>query len=397
MLASDVLQISLRQLSRNRRRYRGVIIGIALGIAGFVTVLTMGDSVETDLANNLEILGSATILKATWDYDRSQRWHHGQFYDKDIETLRELPGVRSVSPVVWKVNLRVSHNNAKMLGRLMGVEPNFFVTTYLPIVKGRSLTEEDIQNRASVCIIGQTVSKTLFKDDPNPIGKEIFVAGQSLRVIGEIGGVEDKGFLETLIVPLTMARSRFNDMYELKDIYVRAATWDVVSYLHKAMFDVLAANQPAYARGLQIRYFPERIQAIQHAIMLVKIFIYTSLVVTLLLGGLGITNVMLGAVRERTTEIGLRKAVGATEEMIMKQFMLESVTISLMGAAIGMVVGIISVELLKLVFATVPAYTVFVASLLGGVLFGVLLGVVSGYIPARKASRLDPSEAMRFE
>jgi len=112
----------------------------------------------------------------------------------------------------------------------------------------------------------------------------------------------------------------------------------------------LTANQPAYANGMEVRYFPERIQAIQNAIMLVKIFIYTSLVVTLLLGGLGITNVMLGAVRERTTEIGLRKAVGATEEMIMKQFILESVTISLMGAAIGMGVGFISVECLK-VFA----------------------------------------------
>jgi putative ABC transport system permease protein len=148
---------------------------------------------------------------------------------------------------------------------------------------------------------------------------------------------------------------------------------------------------------MQVRYFPERIQTIQNAIMLVKIFIYTSLVVTLLLGGLGITNVMLGAVRERTTEIGLRKAVGATEEMIMKQFLLESVTISLMGAAIGMVIGFISVELLKGVFNTVPAYNVLFASIIGGVIFGVLLGVASGYLPARKASRLDPSEAMRFE
>lgn len=397
MLASDIIQISLRQLYRNRRRYRGVIIGIALGIAGLVTVFTMGDSVESDLAKNLEILGSATILKATWDYDRSTRWHHGQFYPKDIEDLSKLPNVRSVSPAVYRNALKISRNGDKMVGRLMGVEPNFFVTIYLPIVRGRSISDIDLQDRASVCVIGQTVTKNLFKDGSDPIGKKIFVAGHSIKIIGEIGGVEDKGFLETVLVPLTMARSRFDNLYEIKDIYLRAANWDSVVPLHRAMLDLLVSNQPGYSDGIQVRYFPERIQTIQNAIMLVKIFIYASLVVTLLLGGLGITNVMLGAIRERTTEIGLRKAVGATEEMIMQQFLLESVTISLMGAAIGMAVGFISVEVLKGVFDTIPAYRVFVFSLVGGMLFGVLLGVASGYLPARKASRLDPSEAMRFE
>jgi len=180
-------------------------------------------------------------------------------------------------------------------------------------------------------------------------------------------------------------------------MYVRAENWDAVAPLHTAMYELLKRNQPGYSDGIQIRYYPERIRTIQNAIMLVKMFIYASLVVTLLLGGLGITNVMLGAIRERTTEIGLRKAVGATEEMIMQQFLLESVTISLMGAAIGMVVGFLSVETLQGLFETVPAYSAFAASLAGGIIFGVLLGVASGYFPARKASKLDPSEAMRFE
>jgi len=357
----------------------------------------MGDSVESDLAKNLEILGSATILKATWDYDRSKRWHHGQYYPKDIDDLRNLPDVRSVSPSVYRYSQTVSRNNDKMIGRLMGVEPNFFVTIYMPIVRGRSISEADLRERASVCVIGQTITKTLFKDGSDPLGKEIFIAGHSMKVIGEIGGVEDKGFLETVLVPLTVARSRFDHLYEIKDVYVRAENWDAVGPLHTAMIQLLKRNQPGYSDGIQVRYYPERIRTIQNAIMLVKMFIYASLVVTLLLGGLGITNVMLGAIRERTTEIGLRKAVGATEEMIMQQFLLESVTISLMGAAIGMVVGFLSVETLQGLFETVPAYSAFAASLAGGIIFGVLLGVASGYFPARKASKLDPSEAMRFE
>jgi putative ABC transport system permease protein len=397
MFASDLIEISFRQLYRNRRRYRGVIIGIALGIAGLVTVFTMGDSVESDLANNLEILGSATVLKATWDYDRSTRWHHGQYYRRDVDDLSRLPGVKSVSPAVWMNERTLSHNDKKMKGRIMGVEPSFFPTIYIPVPKGRAITQADIEKRRSVCVVGQTVTKTLFKQNQDPIGKELFVAGHVFRIVGEIGGVEDKGFLESVLVPLSVARSRYPNLYEVKDVYVRAVNWDVVADLHQNMLNLLRKNHPGYAEALRVKYYPERIQTIKNAIMLVKLFIYASLVVTLLLGGLGITNVMLGAVRERTKEIGLRKAVGATEDMIMKQFLLESVTISLMGAGIGMVTGFVSVEMLKRVFETVPAYSVFVASLVGGVTFGVLLGIISGYLPARKASRLDASEAMRFE
>jgi putative ABC transport system permease protein len=116
-----------------------------------------------------------------------------------------------------------------------------------------------------------------------------------------------------------------------------------------------------------------------------------------LLGGLGITSVMLAAVRERTTEIGLRKAVGATDGMIMSQFLMEAVGISLLGAGLGIVLGVISVQVLEKVFNTVPSYSVLIASLFGGLLFGVLLGMISGLMPARRASSLDAADAMRFE
>ena len=109
---------------------------------------------------------------------------------------------------------------------------------------------------------------------------------------------------------------------------------------------MLVNNQPGYSEGMEVRYYPERISTIKRAVLLVKLFLYAALAVTLLLAGLGITNVMLAAVRERTTEIGLRKAVGATEAMIMSQFLLESVSISLMGAMVGILVGFASVEIL---------------------------------------------------
>lgn len=396
MLVSDLIQISLRQLHRNRRRYKSVILGIALGIAGLVTILTMGDSVETDLGHNLELLGSATILKATYDSDRKLKWHQGQYHQKDVEDLRKLPGVKSVSPAVWS-GQHFSNGSKKMHSKLMGVGEDFFDTIYIPITKGRRLTAKDDVARNSVCVAGETVLKNLFDGDTDPSNKEIFISGHMFKVVGLMGGVEDKSLMESVLIPISVARSRFASMYEIRDIYIRAVNWDVVSQLHNRIMNVLVNNQPGYAESMTVKYYPERIKTIKQAVFLVKVFLYAAMGVTLLLGGLGITNVMLGAVRERTTEIGLRKAVGATEGMIMTQFLVESVSISLMGAVLGMVVGFISVEVLKEVMKTVPAYRVFVISLMGGVLFGVLLGMISGFLPAKRASSLDAAEAMRFE
>jgi putative ABC transport system permease protein len=216
-------------------------------------------------------------------------------------------------------------------------------------------------------------------------------------VIGILGGMEDPLFDETILIPFTVARSRFAYMYEIKDIYVRAVNWDIVGQLQQQIYESLLRNRPAFADSVEVRFFPERIQTVQRAVLLVKVFLYFALLVTLVLGGLGITNVMLAAVQERTTEIGLRKAVGATDKMIMSQFLLESVGISITGAIIGTLSGYLVVEWLIRIFQTIPDQQVFYASLIGGVLFSVILGVASGLLPARRASQLDAAEAMSFE
>ena len=216
-------------------------------------------------------------------------------------------------------------------------------------------------------------------------------------MVGVIGGVEDVSNPDTIIIPISVARSRYANMYHIRDIYVRAENWDVVKAVQQNVLNVLSRNQPAYADAMTVIYYPEALKTIQRTVLVVKMFLYASLGVTLLLGGLGITNVMLAAVRERTTEIGLRKAVGATDSMIMSQFLMEAIGISLLGAGMGIVLGIISVEILEKVFNTVPSYRVLIASLFGGLLFGVVLGMISGLMPAKRASSLDAADAMRFE
>ncbi len=396
MFLADLATVSLKQIYRNRRRYKGVIIGISVGIAGIIVVLTMGDSVEQNLGQNLELLGSATIVKASFDYTKSKRKHGGQYLPKDVEDIKKLPGVKSVSPVVVTYPTFTYKLN-KMTGRLLGVEENFFDTIHIPMASGRRITSDDVAWLNSVCVVGKEVVRTLFSKDENPLGEKIFIGGHVFRIVGVMGGVEDPTFLSTIIIPISVGRARFAQMFDIKNIYVRAINWDVVAQLHKDLYKLLTTNQPGYAESMDVRSFPERIKTIQHAVLLVKVFLYSALLVTIILGGIGIMNVMLAAIRERTKEIGLRKAVGATEEMILSQFLFESVSISLTGAILGIFLGFVSVQILKGVFQTSPAYGVFALSVLGGVIFGVILGIVSGVLPAIKASRLDPAESMRFE
>jgi putative ABC transport system permease protein len=229
------------------------------------------------------------------------------------------------------------------------------------------------------------------------VGGSIFIDGHSFKVIGIIGGVNAKEFESTIFIPLNVARARIPDMLKVRDIYIRAANWDAVPHVQRSALQVLSRNQPGYSAAMHVRHYPERIRTIQNTVLLVKLFIWASIGVTILLGGLGVTSVMMAAVRERTQEIGLRKAVGATDSMIMAQFLVESVIISLTGALSGLFMGLVAVAALKRYLHIQPQYDFFIISLFTTVALGVILGVITGLSPARKASKLTTVDAMRFE
>lgn len=398
MFVEDLAKIALRQVFRNRRRYRGALIGTTLGIAGLITVMTVGDSVQDLLGLNLEILGSATMVKAQWQHRAADNWHSGEYSMKDVADLRKVPIAHQVAPTVWMTPLTATHlRNKKLNVRLGGLEPSFFRVVHLPVTKGRGITDDDVEQRRHICLIGDKVEKALFQDGEPGIGKIITVEGVNFEVVGVMGAVEEAEFQDTILVPITVARSKIPGMWPIRHIYIRAKNWDLVPQLHEETVRILKANHPGYADSMLIVYFKERIDAIQKIAFLFKFFLYAAIVVTLILGGLGITNIMLALVKERTTEIGLCKAVGATERAIVQQFVCESLSVSLAGAAAGIVFGLISVEILKRVLATSPSYEVFALSVLAGVVVGLFLGVASGAIPARAAGKLDPVEAMRFE
>ncbi|AFM23799.1 ABC transporter permease [Desulfomonile tiedjei] len=395
MLLIDLLETSIRQIYRNKRRYKGAVIGTALGIAGLIVVATIGESVESAIGRNLEMLGSATIVKAAWDH-RSQTWHKGQYYESDVVQLRQLPGIMQVSPTVWKAREQIDFQKSNMKARIGGVEANFFETLHLPVAKGRSILPPDAKERRQICIIGETIEKEFFHDG-HAVGNAILVQGLSFEVIGVLGGTEDPEYMETVLIPLTVAKTKLKNMTEITDIYIRAIDWDAAPQVHRAATYLLRKNHPGYAEAMQITYYADRISAIKTVVLIFKLFLYGAIAVTLILGGLGITNVMLAIVNERTREIGLREALGATEPMIMRQFLCESLAVSLVGASIGITVGITMVQTLNSVIGTYANNSVFVISIFLAVAIGIILGVVSGLIPARRAGKLNAVEAMKFE
>jgi len=395
MLLVDLLETSLRQIYRNRRRYKGAVLGTALGIAGLITVMTVGDSIEGLIGRNLEILGSATIIKAQWDY-RSQIWHMGYYSRRDIQNISRLPGVLQVAATTWKGSQDIDFQKITYKARIGAVEANFFDTIYLPIAKGRRLSVKDVSEMRSVCVIGETVQKELFNNE-DPLGKKLMIQGQPFEIIGILGGAEDPDYMETVLVPFSTAGARFRGMKEITDIYVRAVDWDVAPELHRQVSIMLKAGQPGYADSMQITYYADRITAIKTVVLIFKLFLYGAIIVTLILGGLGITNVMLAIVNERTREIGLREALGATEKMIMSQFLTESLSVSLIGAIIGILIGFLAVQSLHTLLDTGSDARIFLASVLFSVAIGVILGVCSGLVPAKRAGRLNAVEAMKFE
>lgn len=397
MLVYDVIKISVRQIYRYKRRFISAVLGMGLGIAGLITMFTAGDSVETFIGMNLELLGHATVIKVEWHSTPEKSWHRGDYMETDVEDLRKLPGVLAVSGTVWMDPAKVTHRQKKANARIGGVEEEYFRVNHLPLVEGRGLVDKDIIEYRHVCVIGQEIEEELFGDEPSAIYKQVVVRGVALTVVGVLNRTEDPRFGRTLFLPLTVGKGRIKGMQDLNPIYVRADGWDVMPSLLKNIKRLLKTNHPGYEDSMWVHYNEDIVTWIRRIVFLFQSLSVCAIVVTLILGGLGITNVMLAMVTERTTEIGLRKAVGATEGIILFQFLCESLTAGLVSAALGSAVGAAALELLEHILGTTHDYRVLILSILGSAVLGVCLGVLSGVVPALRASKLDPVDAMRFE
>lgn len=396
-MLTDLIRTALRQIHRNRRRYRGAILATTVGIAGLTTIITVGDSVEKRVGMNLEILGSATIVGARWDTQRKTQWHPGHFTRDDVNALAELPRVFEVAAAAWKHGDKAVYGSIKKHAKLAGVDASFFTMYYLPLDRGRHLTTQDNEQRAQVCVLGDKIAAELFDSSSVVLGKRILIRQIPFTVVGVLKRAEHIEFENAVFIPLTTANTLIPGMRHIGEIYVRAVDWNAVPQLHEAVARTLTERKPQYVETMQFYHYPERIKAIRNIGFFLKVVILGSIGITLLLGGFGIANLMFAVVRERTTEIGLRVAVGATRKTILTQFLCEAIMISLTGAALGILLGFIAIRVFTAYGDVTYEPSVFLFSVLVSVGTAFLLGIAAGLIPARAASKLSALEALRYE
>jgi putative ABC transport system permease protein len=373
------------------------MIIVCLGIAGTICVATLGDSVEVAIGRNLELLGRACLIEAAWSSEAKAEASGERFSSQDLNDLRRLPKIVYATPFIRRTNQLLFSGARQFRGKVLGVDEDFFAAMDLRFSLGRGISKADVASRRSICVIGSAIRNELFPGAASVLGKTLRTEGLRMRVIGVLGGVEDKSYAETVILPLSVAKTQLSGVTGIEGIYVRAANWDDVARLQEQVSAILQKNRPGYSEYVEVHHFPHKIKAIKKSAFLVKGLLYTALGVTLLLGGLGISNLMLAAVQERTKDIGLRKAVGASETTILWQFLAEAIAISVTGAIFGVVAAISAVEIARISLHVFPDYGVLLLSILFTLIFGVALGAAAGFVPARKASRLDAVEAMRFE
>jgi putative ABC transport system permease protein len=387
----ETIKLALQSIRRNPLRSFLTVLGVVVGVAAVIAMVTIGTGTTAKVTADLAKLGSNLLFVAP-----------GQFGPaRDIEAMRsQLGGVRAIAPVAQK-SVRVVRGSESRNTVVTGTDNDYFVTQGWTLTAGRVFLDGELRAGRAACIVGETVRKELF-GQRDPIGQSIRIHGVSCEVIGllEVKGQSSFGTDQDdiVIVPLRAFQRRIAGNTDVAQIYVSARD-GVDTAKVQADIERLLRERRNIGRGVEddfsVRDMKEIVQATAGATAMLTGLLGAVAAVSLLVGGIGIMNIMLVSVTERTREIGIRLAIGAVEGQVLLQFLVEAVILSLFGGLIGVVVGLALAGLgtaqLEVPFLVEPAIILIAFG------FSALVGVVFGYFPARRAARLDPIEALRRE
>lgn len=405
MNIGNLLKIALKALNNNKLRCFLTMLGIIIGVASVITMLAIGQGSKNSIKAQISEMGSNMIMIHPGNMQRGgvrQSADDMQTLEvSDFEALQTVKGVAAISPSVNSAGQLVNGNN-NWPSSIYGVTPEYLDIRKLKVKDGAMFTEHDIKSAAKVCIIGKTVADNLFPNGDNPVGRVIRFGKIPLTVIGvlESKGTNSMGMDQddVVIAPYTTVMKRILAIDYIQGIFASAVDENRTEETIDQITEVLRTRhkiQEGADDDFEIRSQQELSQMMNSTSDMMTVLLACIAGISLLVGGIGIMNIMYVSVTERTREIGLRMSIGARGVDILSQFLIEAVIISVSGGIIGILVGCIATWLVNII-AHWPVYIQLYSVLLS---FAVctITGIFFGWYPAKKAAGLDPIEAIRYE
>jgi putative ABC transport system permease protein len=387
----DLLRVSVRQVIRHRRRYLGVVLAIALGVAGFINIITMSREVKRNFNEDLDLIGGATVIRVYFDNSRSYRpqW----FRDNTLAALSRIKGFKEMTLTAVKGGQTNWHGQQYGFG-LVAVDEAFWGVRNFWAQTGNLFGAEAVKQRKRECVLGAELARKIF-GSYDVRGRTMEINNELYWISGVLGGVTDSSVANAAFLPLTTAMDRMSGRLLPDRLYLRCQTWDDVAPVAKAIPEIIKSSQSPEELHVEVSW--EGLKRVQQLAWWIEFMVYLAISATFLLGGVGIWNVMMAAVVTRTREIGLKKAMGAEDKDILAQFLSEALCLSMGAALLGALVGRILMEILGYMIGSRPAENLFFVALALGFLFAVILGVGAGLYPSLRASRMEVVSAIRYE
>lgn len=391
-------------LVANKLRSLLTMLGIIIGVAAVIALVSIGNGVKQDIENSISSLGSNLLVvlpgAPRTPGARSSQGSMKSLKISDYEAIAKLEGVKAASPMT-NGSYVVIYQNKNWTTSVAGVNSNFQDVNNWTMTSGRFFSDKNVQNRERVAVVGQTVVKNLFTDE-DPVGKEIRVKNIPFRVIGVLkskgNGTMGNDQDDTVLIPYTTSMERVEGIDYLRRVYVVAKDDEGIDRLQADIENLLRVRHNIKDTNLDdfnIQNMKSIMETVAQTTGTFTLFLGAVAAISLVVGGIGIMNIMLVSVTERTREIGVRKALGATYSVIVTQFLIEAVVISLMGGFIGIAFGIGASKVIGMVSGM--STIVSVPTIIMSFAFSMAIGLIFGIYPARKAAKLNPIDALHYE
>ncbi len=396
--------LALREIRRSAMRSILTTLGIMIGVASVIAMVMLGDATTAYVTNSISKLGTnMLIVRPGQDRKgpRSEDTTAKRFSYNDLQAIRrEISDIQAAAPISSK-GVQAVFGNANYSTSLDGSDNDYFIVKDWEFESGRNFSAAELQAGKAVCVVGETVRKELFADQ-NPIGSSIRLGNFSCQIVGllkpkgaSMFGMDQD---DIIIVPIRMLQRRVSGNQDISMILVSAASPKVIENAKDSLTQLLRERRRIHSGDeddFSVRDMREVVQTLSSTTEMLTVLLGAVAAISLLVGGIGIMNIMLVSVTERTREIGIRLAIGALEREVLLQFLVEAIVLASLGGVIGVILGLgvgigISIMFdLPLIFNTFIMIIAF--------LFSTLVGIIFGYFPARKAAHLNPIDALRHE